>query len=89
MKEHLGCGLCGSVNRQVHWRHEPPFSGIGKHRHLPVVLSPEVYVCLDCCTAELVAPESELRLLVQRDAAETDEDLVLCGGRCRDQELSP
>src|SRR5882724_5966014 len=47
MKEHLGCGLCGSVNRQVHWRHEPPFSGIGKHRHLPVVLSPEVYVCLD------------------------------------------
>jgi hypothetical protein len=89
MKEHLGCGFCGSVDRRKFigdMSLRPP--GLENIGTSPVVLSPEVYVCLDCCTAELVVPESELRLLVQRDAAATDGELVLCGGRCRDHELS-
>jgi len=52
----------------------------------PVVLSPQVYVCLDCCTAELVVPEAELRLLVQSGATATDDpELTLCWGHCRDR----
>jgi hypothetical protein len=46
----------------------------------PVVLAPEVYVCLDCCTAELVVPEVELQLLVQGDSTVTDgQGLIVCG----------
>jgi hypothetical protein len=89
MKEHLGCRFCGSVNRRKFigdMSLRPP--GLENIDATPVVLSPEVYVCLDCCTAESVVPESELSLLVQRDAAAINEESVLCGGRCRDQELS-
>jgi hypothetical protein len=89
MKENVGCRFCGSVNRRKFIGdmslRSPGLENIGTS---PVVLSPEVYVCLDCCTAGLVVSESELGLLVQRDAAATDEELVLCGGHCRDQELS-
>lgn len=89
MRGHLGCTFCGSVNRRKFigdMSLRPP--GLENIDTTPVLLCPEVYVCLDCCSAELVVPESELRLLVQRDASATDEELVLCRGRCRDQKLS-
>jgi hypothetical protein len=73
MKEHLACNFCRSVNQRKFVGdmslRAPGLENIGK---LPVVLSPQVYVCLDCCTAEFIVPEVELRLLVQRDATATD-----------------
>ena len=87
MKEHLTCRFCGSTNQRKFigdMSLRPP--GLENIDTSPVVLAPEVYVCLDCCTAELVVPESELRCLVQRDAGATE--LTLCGGHCRDRELS-
>jgi hypothetical protein len=87
MKEHLTCRFCGSANLGKFigdMSLRPP--GLENIDTSPVVLAPEVYVCLDCCTAELVIPESELRLLVQGDAGATE--LTLCGGHCRDRELS-
>ena len=87
MKEYLRCKFCGSDNQRKFigdMSLRPP--GLENIDAFPVVLAPEVYVCLDCCTAELVVPESELRLLVQRDAGATE--VTLCGGLCRDRELS-
>lgn len=90
MKEHLTCKFCGSVNRRKFIGDMSlRLTGLENIGTSPVVLAPEVYVCLDCCTAELVVPESELRLLVQRDAAATDDpELILCEKHCHDQNLS-
>jgi hypothetical protein len=87
MKEYLTCKFCGSDNQRKFigdMSLRPP--GLKYIDTSPVVLAPEVYVCLDCCTAELVVPESELRLLAQQYADATE--LTLCGGYCRDRELS-
>jgi hypothetical protein len=74
MKEHMECRFCGSVNQRKFIGdlslRAPGLENIDKP---PVVLSPEVYVCRECWTAEFVLPEDELRLLVQRDATATDD----------------
>lgn len=84
--EHLECRFCGSVNlRKFIGDMSLRSPGLENIDVPPVVLSPELFVCLDCCTAELVVPEAELRLLVQPDVNATDDrDLTLCGGHCRD-----
>ena len=84
-EEHLECGFCGSVNLRKFIGDMSIRSPGSKNIDVfPVVLCPEVFVCLDCCTAELVVPEAELRLLVERDVTATDDrDLTLCGGHCR------
>jgi len=84
MKKHLRCSFCGSVNqRKFIGDMSLRAPGLANIDTTHVVLAPEVYVCLDCCTAELVVPRAELRLLVQSDATCTD-GLELCRGSCRD-----
>ena len=84
MKKHLRCSFCGSVNqRKFIGDMSLRVPGLANIDTTPVVLAPEVYVCLDCCTAELVVPRAELRLLLQSDATCTD-GLELCRGGCRD-----
>jgi uncharacterized protein (TIGR00730 family) len=85
--EHLECRFCRSVNlRKFIGDMSLGSPGLENIDVPPVVLSPELFVCLDCCTAELVVPEAELRLLVQRNVTATgDRDLPLCGGHCRNR----
>ena len=85
MKEPLKCRFCGSVNQRKFIGDMSLRSpGLKNIDNPPVVLSPEVYVCLDCCTAESVIPEDELRRLVQSDAtAPAHQELMFCGGHCR------
>jgi hypothetical protein len=87
MNEYLTCKFCGSDNLRKFigdMSLRPP--GLKYIDTSPVVLAPEVYACLDCCTAELVVPEAVLSLLAQQYAGATE--LTLCGGHCRDRELS-
>jgi hypothetical protein len=79
------CRFCGSTN-QYKFIGEmsvcpPGLKNIGTR---PLLLFPQLFVCLDCCMAEFEVPQAELRLLVQSDATMTNgQDLVLCGGmRC-------
>jgi len=84
--EQLECRFCGSVNlRKFIGDMSLRSPGLENIDVPPVVLSPELFVCLDCCTADLVVPEAELRLLVQRNVTATDSDRILCGGHCRDR----
>ena len=88
-EEHLECGFCGSVNqRKFIGDMSLRAPGVENIDTRPVVLPSQVYVCLDCCTAEFILPEVELRLLVQRDATATDGlELTICkAGCCRDTE---
>ena len=86
-EEHLECGFCGSVNLLKFIGDMSLRSpGLENIDAPPVVLSADFFVCLDCCTAELVVPEAELKLLVQRNVIATGErDLTLCVGNCRDR----
>jgi hypothetical protein len=87
MEEYLTCKFCGSDNqRKFIGDMSLRLPGLENIDASPVVFAPEVYVCLDCCTAELVVPEAELSLLAQQDAG---AELTLCGGHCRDRELCP
>jgi hypothetical protein len=82
-QEHLECMLCGSVNlRKFIGDMSLRSPGLENIDMPPVVLSPVVFVCLDCCTAEFAVGEDDLRLLVQSEAGATDcSELILCGGR--------
>ena len=70
MMEHMECRFCGSVNQRKFSAemaiHFPGLKNIGK----PIVwVFPEVVVCLDCGFTEFAIPETELRRLVESDAA--------------------
>ena len=86
-QEHFKCMFCGSVNvRKLIGDMSLRSPGLENIDMPPVVVSPDVFVCLDCCTAELVVPEAELGLLVQRSATATDDrELTLCREHCRDR----
>ena len=66
----MPCKSCGSVDRRKFSAeigiHFPGLNNMDK----PVVwVFPEVVVCLDCGTAELVVPKEKLRQLAKGDAA--------------------
>jgi len=66
----MPCKSCGSLNQSKFTAeiaiHFPKLKNTDK----PVAwLFPELFVCLDCGTAEFVVPEEELRQLVKGDAA--------------------
>ena len=74
----MPCKSCGSVNQSKFSGemgiHFPGLKNVGK----PVVwVFPELFVCLDCGTAEFAVPEAELHLLAEGGtaAAEHDPDL--------------
>ena len=86
-QEQFKCMFCGSDNvRKFIGDMSLRSPGLENIDMPPVVVSPDIFVCMDCCTAELVVPEAELKLLVQRSATATDDrELTLCGGHCRDR----
>jgi hypothetical protein len=66
----MPCKSCGSVNQKKFSAeigiHFPGLKNIDK----PVVwVFPELVVCLDCGTTEVLVPEAELRELAKIDAA--------------------
>jgi hypothetical protein len=66
----MPCKSCGSLNQSKFTAeiaiHFPELKNTDK----PVAwLFPELFVCLDCGTAEFVVPEKELRQLAKGDAA--------------------
>jgi hypothetical protein len=66
----MACKSCGSVHQKKFSAemgiHFPKLKNIDE----PVVwVFPEVFVCLDCGTAEFAVPEAELRQLAKGDAA--------------------
>ena len=66
----MPCKSCGSVNQSKFSGemgiHFPGLKNVGK----PVVwVFPELFVCLDCGTAEFAVPEAKLHLLAEGGAA--------------------
>jgi hypothetical protein len=66
----MSCRACGSTRLEnfesevvIHFSR---LKDIEKH---PVVLSPELFVCLVCGKAEFIVPEKQLAHLEKRDAA--------------------
>ncbi len=62
----MACKSCGSVNQgkflaevSIH------FQGLKNAHQLPVLVFPELLVCLNCGKTEFTIPEDELGLLVQ------------------------
>ena len=76
----MPCKSCGSVNQSKFSGemgiHFPGLKNVGK----PVVwVFPELFVCLDCGTAEFAVPEAELHLLAEGGAAAAEHDPDLGG----------
>jgi hypothetical protein len=66
----MRCKVCGLSNQKTFIGEmsirSPGLKGLDKPS---VWIFPELVVCLDCGMAELVVPESELRVLAHGDAA--------------------
>ena len=65
----MACNSCGAENQErflaevsVH------FQGLRNVRMLPVLVFPELLVCLNCGKTEFTIPEEDLGRLVQSDA---------------------
>ena len=65
----MSCGVCGSTREQKFESevtiHFPKLKDIDKH---PMVLAPELFICLDCGRAEFVIPGGKLARLAEADA---------------------
>lgn len=66
----MACNSCGSVHQgrftseiDIH------FPGLSNVKKSPVLVYPELTVCLDCGKAEFTVPKDELALLAKSDAA--------------------
>jgi len=59
-----------SKSAEVPVRNRHPFSGAEKSKQGPVLVFPQLLVCLDCGKSEFVIPREELLLLVKGDTAE-------------------
>jgi hypothetical protein len=65
----MACNSCGSVNQgkftseiDIH------FPGLSNVKKSPVLVYPELLVCLNCGKAEFTVPKEELALLAKSDA---------------------
>ncbi len=65
----MACNSCGSVNQgkftseiDIH------FPGLSNVKKSPVLVYPEILVCLNCGKAEFTVPKDELALLAESDA---------------------
>jgi hypothetical protein len=80
------CRFCGSANQRKFIGEMTIRSpGLKNIDTRPVLLFPQIFVCLECCMAAFEVPEPELRQLVQRDetAKNGDLELSICpGGSC-------
>jgi hypothetical protein len=66
----MACNSCGSVKQQK-FRSEIDihFPGLNNVNKRPVVVFPELVVCLNCGKAEFTIPRDELTLLAESRAA--------------------
>jgi hypothetical protein len=65
----MACNSCGSVN-QGKFRSEVDihFPGLRNVKKSPVLVYPELLLCLDCGKAEFTVPKDQLSLLAQTDS---------------------
>ena len=65
----MACNSCGSVNqRKFTSEIDIHFPGLSNVRKSPVLVYPELLVCLTCGKAEFTVPKDELALLAKSDA---------------------
>ena len=65
----MACNSCGSVNqRKFTSEIDIHFPGLGNVRKSPVLVYPELLVCLNCGKAEFTVSKDELALLAKSDA---------------------
>ena len=71
----MSCNSCGSV-KQGEFRSELDihFPGLGNVNKRPVVVFPELLVCLNCGKAEFTVPKEELDLLAGRSDVRSTSD---------------
>ncbi len=66
----MPCNSCGSINQKKYLAevdiHFPGLRNAGKR---PVLVFPELLVCLDCGRTEFMVPKAELDILTDRDTA--------------------
>ena len=69
----MPCNSCGSINQGKYLAevdiHFPGLRNAGKS---PVLVFPELLVCLDCGKTEFAVPKAELDILTDRDTAKPD-----------------
>ena len=67
----MPCKSCGSFHqRKFRAEIDIQFPGTKNINTAPVLVYPELLVCLDCGTAEFTLPVTELALLAKSDTAE-------------------
>ena len=68
----MACSSCESVN-QKKFKSEIDihFSGLRNIKKSPVLVYPDLLVCLDCDKAEFTVAKDELALLAKTDATES------------------
>jgi len=67
----MACISCGSVNQgKFSSEIDIHFPGLSNVKKTPVLVYPELLVCLQCGKAEFTVPKDELALLARSDAAE-------------------
>ena len=65
----MACNSCGSVNQEQFTSEiDIHFPGLSNARKSPVLVFPEILVCLNCGKAEFVVPKDELALLAKSAA---------------------
>jgi hypothetical protein len=64
----MACNSCGSVNQEMFTSEiDIHFPGLSNAKKSPVLVYPELLVCLNCGKAEFTVPKDELALLAQSD----------------------
>ena len=67
----MACNSCGSVNQEKFTSEiDIHFPGLSNVKKSPVLVYPELLVCLNCGKAEFTVPKDELALLAKSDATE-------------------
>jgi len=65
----MACNSCGSVNqRKFTSEIDIHFPGLSNVRKSPILVYPELLVCLNCGKAEFTVSKDELALLAKSDA---------------------
>jgi hypothetical protein len=65
----MTCNSCGSVNQgEFSSEVDIHFPGLRNVKKSPVLVYPELLLCLDCGKAEFTVPKDQLALLAKTDA---------------------
>jgi hypothetical protein len=64
----MACNSCGSINQEKYLAEGGiHFQGLRNAAKSPVLVFPELLVCLDCGKTEFMVPKAELEILTNRD----------------------